>query len=150
MKMEPSGKRPLLFVHSNGPTHRRDKAVKTNIRRHVMVDIGRARRKPARNPTTDSLLLLPENVEEEIEHVNNFNNNSNASVGNETGRVPLISAAVAVVPLELERPFWDYQHPLAILERERAMDMFSAYGITLMMAEGRNHPAGIGTSERTK
>lgn len=140
MIMEPSGKRPLLFVHSNGPTHvhHRDKSVETKIRRHVMVDIGRARRKPPRNPTIDIILHLPTSAEKE--HIN-----SNGNVSDKTSRNHITPVSVddwAVAPLAL--PFWD-QHPLAVLEKQCGMDMFSSYGITLMMAEGKN-PAG--TSER--
>ncbi|KAL2676442.1 hypothetical protein Neosp_010200 [[Neocosmospora] mangrovei] len=50
--MDPSKKKRLLFVHSTGPTHvhGRDKTSKAKIRRHVMEDIGKSRRKPQRNP----------------------------------------------------------------------------------------------------
>ncbi|KAH7247703.1 hypothetical protein B0J15DRAFT_449749 [Fusarium solani] len=50
--MDPSKKKRLLFVHSTGPTHvhGRDKTSRAKIRRHVMEDIGKSRRKPQRNP----------------------------------------------------------------------------------------------------
>ncbi|EEU38087.1 uncharacterized protein NECHADRAFT_48037 [Fusarium vanettenii 77-13-4] len=50
--MDPSKKKRLLFVHSTGPTHvhGRDKTSRAKIRRHVMEDIGKSRRKPRRNP----------------------------------------------------------------------------------------------------
>lgn len=136
--MESLGKRSLLFVHSSGPTHvnHRDKSIKTKIRRHIMVDIGRARRKPPRNPKIDNILYLPTNLEEERV-------DSNGNVSDKASRNRLIAKSMddwTVAPLAL--PFWD-QHPLATLEKQCGMDMFSAYGITLVLAEGRN-PAGTG------
>lgn len=48
---DPGKKTDFLFVHSTGPTHvhRRDTRTKTSIRRHVMRDIGAARRAPRPN-----------------------------------------------------------------------------------------------------
>lgn len=139
--MESSGKRSLLFVHTNGPTHvNRDKSVKAKIRRHVMADIGRARRKPPRNPKIDTILHLPTNLEEERV-------NSNGNVSDKASQNHLTPVSVddwAIAPLAL--PSWD-QHPLTTLEKQCGMDMFSAYGITLVLAESRN-PAG--TCERIK
>ncbi|KAL9615179.1 MAG: hypothetical protein Q9167_000385 [Letrouitia subvulpina] len=96
-----------------------------------MVDIGRARRKPPRNPKIDTILHLPTNLEEERV-------DSNGNVSDKTSRNHLTLASVddwAVAPLAL--PFWD-QHPLTTLEKQCGMDMFSAYGITLVLAESRN------------
>ncbi|KAI4165860.1 MAG: hypothetical protein LQ342_000291 [Letrouitia transgressa] len=85
--MESSGKRSLLFVHTNGPTHvNRDKSVKAKIRRHVMADIGRARRKPPRNPKIDTILHLPTNLEEE--RVNSNGNVSDKASQNHLTPVP--------------------------------------------------------------
>lgn len=58
--MDPADNAPgrLLFVHSTGPTHvhRRDKRTKTNMRRHVMREIGESRRVARRNPTFTPLM----------------------------------------------------------------------------------------------
>lgn len=97
----------ILFVNSNGPTHvHRDKSVETKIRRHIMIDIGKARRKPRRNPRIT--LDLPSQLEDDAEHTT----------------------------MDISPPFWD-QQPLTVLESQWEIDMFSAYGIILMMRESR-------------
>ena len=101
--MTPYEMEGLLFVHSNGPTHvhRRDKTTSTKIRRYVMGNIGKSRRKPRRNPQFSI----------------------------EMRRV----AFTDLTPLM--PPFWS-QDPLNILEQQWPMDMFSAYGISLLAVEG--------------
>ena len=134
------GKQRLLFLHSDGPTHvhGRDKAIEAKIRRHVMVDIGKARRKPPRTPCNDMILYLPASTQQHS--VDSDGNSPNKVDQNESAGTPGDSRVVA----PLLTPFWE-QHPLAILEQQCGMDKYSAYGITLMIAEGEKSAA---TSEQ--
>ncbi|KAL3491654.1 hypothetical protein BJX62DRAFT_236920 [Aspergillus germanicus] len=126
--------KPLLFVHSNGPTHvyQRDEAVKTKIRQHIMADIGRARRKRPRNPKVEVVMqLLPD---EDVDH------HQPAKTGHKHGSRDTCTkchcqpADIVASPVF---PFWS-QNPLVILERHWGMDMFSAYGIAFVLNEGAN------------
>jgi hypothetical protein len=121
-----SKKTPLLFVHTIGPTHvhGRDHETKTKIRQHIMLDIGRERRKTLRNPQLDIVLEFPND------------NNAEQAIQSEVSRHNDDSIDRRHSP-SLVRPFWD-QHPLDVLESHWDMDAFSAYGIMLMLNEGRN------------
>ena len=138
--MKPAtSKRPFLFVHSSGPTHvhHRNKSLETKIRKHVMIDIGKARRKPQRNPRFETILHLPDTSTQG--HVDFEGTDSTTAKGDQHSTMsPNDCAVIALVP-----PFGD-QHPLAVLEKQCGMDRFSAYGITLMLAENRK-PPGNGT-----
>ncbi|KAL4866853.1 hypothetical protein BDV12DRAFT_198827 [Aspergillus spectabilis] len=133
--MDCSTKRPFLFVNSNGPTHmhRRDEAVKTDIRRHIMVDIGRARRKPPRNPKLDVRMrpLTGAQVQDlKLRRSTKTRKEKPASSASDHDQ-SLVSPMA---------PFWD-QHPLVVLEKHWEMGMFSAYGIALILSEGKNRRA---------
>ncbi|KAI1425166.1 hypothetical protein F5Y12DRAFT_386581 [Xylaria sp. FL1777] len=121
-----SKKTPLLFVHTSGPTHvhGRDDGTKTKIRQHIMTAIGRERRRPAQNPQYDIVLQLPDGNHAEQAARSEVSPHSNDSTI--TRRLP-----------PLARPFWN-QHPLDILDNHWDMDVFSAYGIMLMLNQGRN------------
>ena len=82
------------------------------LRRHIMIDIGKARRKPARNAKVP--IHLPSHANDAEEDDDDEKHTS----------------------VDLQAPFWD-QQPLTVLERQWEMDMFSAYGIILMMRESR-------------
>ncbi|KAJ3577964.1 hypothetical protein NPX13_g2603 [Xylaria arbuscula] len=124
--MTPKRKPPLLFVHNVGPTHvhGRDHDTKTKIRRHIMADIGRDRRKTPRNPQYDIVLQLPDSQ------------NAEQATGSEVSPRNNDSTDRRNLP-PLARPFWN-QHPLDILDSHWDMDVFSAYGIMLMLSQGRN------------
>ncbi|KAK5627496.1 hypothetical protein RRF57_003212 [Xylaria bambusicola] len=121
-----SKQKPLLFVHNIGPTHvhDRDHETKTKIRRHIMLDIGRERRKPLRNPQLEIVLQFPNN------------DNAAQAARSETSRHKDDFIDRRHLP-SLPRPFWN-QHPLDVLESHWCMDVFAAYGIMLMLKEGRN------------
>ncbi|KAI0517577.1 hypothetical protein F5B22DRAFT_654793 [Xylaria bambusicola] len=127
---------PLLFVHNAGPTHvhDRDHKTKTKIRQHVMLDIGRKRRKRLRNP--------------QLEMVFQFSGNDNATpvAQSESSRHNDDSIDRRHMPA-LVYPFW-HQHPLDVLESHWGRDMFSAYGIMLMLNEGRNPVSTDRSTER--
>ncbi|KAI0855529.1 hypothetical protein F4860DRAFT_31962 [Xylaria cubensis] len=124
-----SKKTSLLFVHTIGPTHvhGHDQETKTKIRQHIMLDISREHRKTLRDLQLNIVLHFP-----------NYNNNDNAeqAAQSETSRYNHDSIDRRHLPF-LVHPFWD-QHPLNFLENYWGMDMFSAYGIMLMLRKGRN------------
>ncbi|KAL4938877.1 hypothetical protein BDV06DRAFT_225559 [Aspergillus oleicola] len=125
--------KPFLFVHCSGPshTHLQEKGVKRDVRRHVMVDIGKSRRKATRNPRVD--VVTPSSARE-------------AGILDPMGPVETHAGEESVKPTStddvalsgpLPWPFWE-QHPLMMLERQWEMDMFSAYGIAFVVSEGKN------------
>ncbi|KAI3321689.1 hypothetical protein HD806DRAFT_501744 [Xylariaceae sp. AK1471] len=121
-----SKKTPLLFVHTIGPTHvhGRDHETKTKIRQHIMLDIGRERRKTLRNPQLDIVLQFPNDDNAEQAAQSEISRHNDDSIDRRHSP-------------SLVRPFWD-QHPLDVLENHWGMDVFSAYGIMLMLNKGRN------------
>lgn len=106
----PGKSKGLLFVHTTGPTHvhSRDKATKTKIRRHVMYEIGRSRRRPPRNQEFEVIMPPVESTDES-------------------------TAEELTGPQTLQRPF-SHQDPLSMLAEQWGMDAFSAYGISLLVA----------------
>ncbi|KAK1240296.1 hypothetical protein MKX08_007738 [Trichoderma sp. CBMAI-0020] len=119
----------LLFINSAGPARGRprDQATTRQIRQHVMRDIGKARRKPRRNPQ----------VNLEVRSAKKDAGPSTISCSCTAiglSQVPcdgctrLAAGAASLQPLS--RPFWD-QHPLAMMEHNWGMDAFAAYGLAL-------------------
>lgn len=128
----------LLFVNSAGPPRGRprDQATTRQIRQHVMRDIGKARRKPRRNPQVKLEVRSPK---KEIAGLSSSSATcSCAAVGlnNECGNCSQPAAGPLLQRLgeshlpSLSRPFWD-QHPLAMMEHNWGMDAFAAYGLAL-------------------
>ncbi|EHK51014.1 hypothetical protein TRIATDRAFT_13549, partial [Trichoderma atroviride IMI 206040] len=119
----------LLFINSAGPARGRprDQATTRQIRQHVMRDIGKARRKPRRNPQVD--------LEVRSAKRNAGPSSTSCSctaVGlNQVlcGCCTQLAAGAASLPPP-SRPFWD-QHPLAMMEHNWGMDAFAAYGLAL-------------------
>ncbi|KAM7197264.1 hypothetical protein V8F33_005692 [Rhypophila sp. PSN 637] len=105
--MSPSKQQRLLWVHSTEPTgvRRRDKPTMTKIRRHIMEDIGKSRRKPQQNPQFVIEIGSPAFADH-----------------------PEVNSLLP--------PFWS-QDPLSVLEQQWQMDTFSAYGLSLLAAEGK-------------
>ncbi|KAI0112105.1 hypothetical protein GGR51DRAFT_508062 [Nemania sp. FL0031] len=134
-----SKKTPLLFVNTIGPTHvhGRDHKTKTKIRQHIMLDIGRERRKTPRNPQLDIVLQLPDH------------NNAEQAAQSEISRHNDDSVLARRHVSTLARPFWG-QHPLDVLDSHWGMDVFSAYGIMLMLIEGRNLVSAGSTGRSTE
>lgn len=121
----------LLFINSAGPARSgpRDQATTRQIRQHVMRDIGKARRKPRRNPQVDLEVRSPKKTAGPssasctcaaagLNHVQVLCDSCSQ-----------LAAGTANLP-PLSRPFWD-QHPLAMMEHNWEMDSFAAYGLAL-------------------
>ncbi|KAL4951164.1 hypothetical protein BDW69DRAFT_186638 [Aspergillus filifer] len=126
-----ASQKPFLFIYHNGPgvMDDRNKKVKRDVRRHVMLDIGRARRKAYRNPQVDVMIrpLVPNT---------NHTSDGDSKEHRDSRSMPsLFQTQRKAVPPEW--PFWD-RHPLVVLERQWDMDTFSAYGIAFVIREGRH------------
>ncbi|KAL7905801.1 hypothetical protein GGI35DRAFT_123250 [Trichoderma velutinum] len=131
----------LLFINSTESARGkpRDSQTKRQIRQHVMRDIGKARRKPPRNPQVKLRVRSAEPAAE---------SSSSSSLTAPTNTEAADTGAGQLIPLPqsqrqqsqygneprplppLARPFWD-QHPLAVLEVSWGMDAFAAYGLAL-------------------
>ncbi|RFU81468.1 hypothetical protein TARUN_733 [Trichoderma arundinaceum] len=123
----------LLFINSTGSArgHPRDETTKRQIRQHVMRDIGKARRKPPRNPQVKLRVRSPTAA------AGPSASSSSALVGlsepsGNSQAAPLPALQFASQPRlpPPPRPFWD-QHPLALMELNWGMDAFAAYGLAL-------------------
>ncbi|KAL4965768.1 uncharacterized protein BDV14DRAFT_51055 [Aspergillus stella-maris] len=126
-----SPEKAFLFIHQNGPTKTeyQTKKIKSDVRRHVMLEIGRSRRKARRNPRLEVVArpLAPSTED---------TSDSDPAVHAET-KSPSSLFQIQGKASSPERPFWD-QHPLVVLERQWEMDTFSAYGIAFVVSEGRH------------
>ncbi|KAL7929537.1 hypothetical protein V8C35DRAFT_195862 [Trichoderma chlorosporum] len=147
----------LLFVNSTGSGRARDAATKRQIRQHVMRDIGRARRKPPRNP---QVKLRVRSVPSAAEPPSSSSSSSSSPTSaihpadqdeTDTASTQLIPFLQPQLPSQSQqqqqpqhagessqlppvaRPFWD-QHPLAVMEKSWGMDAFAAYGLALAVA----------------
>ncbi|KAI0129903.1 hypothetical protein BJ170DRAFT_618034 [Xylariales sp. AK1849] len=141
----PKRQRPFLFVHSTGPTHvhLRDKTTRTKIHRHVMVEIGKARRKPPRNPQFDAVVHFPDRTKQIKRTEQRQQQQPQDPVDSDTALVSamsypsLLPSAYYKTLLSLVPPF-GVQHPLLTLESQWEDDMFSAYGMMLLLRAGSN------------
>ncbi|KAF4446397.1 hypothetical protein F53441_9965 [Fusarium austroafricanum] len=132
---EPPKKRRLLFVDTNGGDFasrpNRKKLMDSRVRRHVMVDIGKSRRKPSKDRQFVTLLWQTQR---------NTHSNEDSKSGNDDNLQALAKDFVApdtaafVAPYAIPR----ISYTLSTLEKEWGEDSFSAYGFTLIMAVGKN------------
>lgn len=141
--VSPNPSSNLLFVHSTGPPRgrARDEATKRQIRQHVMRDIGKARRKPARNPQVNLRVRSPSNKA----LLSSSSSPSAlpsvaAGLGEQAGSdstqlvaLPSFQYGSEIHLPSPTRPFWD-QHPLSLMELEWGMDAFAAYGLAFAVA----------------
>lgn len=133
----------LLFINSTESARGkpRDSQTKRQIRQHVMRDIGKARRKPPRNP---QVKLRVRSAEPAAESASSSSlaapTNTGAADPSGSQLIPLLQSqeqeqqsqhGKEQAPLPpLARPFWD-QHPLALMQNSWGMDAFAAYGLAL-------------------
>lgn len=141
--MELSEKERFLFVHAGNAsfTSRPNKSLDSEIRRHVMVKIGKSRRKrPTKLPfiirewrSTEALVTQPRA------------HNGGYSTNKDNIRMPALSNdlpnTVALEPTTqyaVMSPVPSILHALSAFEKEWGEDSYSAYGFTLMMMAGKN------------
>lgn len=136
--MELPEKKRFLFLHADNPTQRRTRSqsLDSKVRRHLMTDIGRSRRKP---PKASPFVTL-------VWHVETSKTQSNTRQGeNSTSREIRDDYAQApakdlVAPYHTAAPYTTplILHALSVFEKEWGEDGFSAYGFTLIMVAGNN------------
>ena len=124
--------RRLLFVNAdtqNPPTQStRSKALDSQIRRHLMIDIGKSRRNASKAPQFGTFeWSLDESTETNASR-------PPTSTSQDVDRVRNL-AAQNVTPIINKPPILQ---AMAVFERQWGEDWFSAYGFTLIMVSGRN------------
>lgn len=136
--------RQLLFLHSdtrNPPTrhHTRNKLLDSKVRRHLMVEIGKSRRKPPKTPQFDTFVWSLAENSGTISSASHSEHSTTHDVSHL--QVP---AKDLVVPETAARYNARYAttaptlHALSVFEKEWGEDQFSAYGFALIMVAGRN------------
>lgn len=139
---QPSKKRRLLFLpaYDGNPTSRRTrtKSLDSKIRRHLMVDIGKSRRKPSKDLKFVTLVWP-------LADTSNMQPSTGSGEDSTTRDDDLLQAPMK----DLVSPNTDasYTAPhamppllcaLSAFEKEWGEDRFSAYGFTLIMVAGKN------------
>ncbi len=121
----------FLFVNSAGPSAGRDQDERTrrHIRRHVMRDVGFARRKPSRNPQFQLAFDPPARRASQLAP-------SGDPRAAAPARLPAGQAAQGGYP-QLMRPFWE-RDPFIMMDEYLGMDAFAAYGFALVSNTARD------------
>ncbi|KAF4480064.1 hypothetical protein FAGAP_12209 [Fusarium agapanthi] len=126
---EPQEKTSLLFVNANQtnfPSRRNKlKSIDSEVRRHVMLDIGRARRKPSKDRQFATLTWQTE------KHTGKQESPRSRQYGH--SKTPAECQVTTSTPT---------LYALAVFEKEWGEDSFSAYGFTLIMTTGKNATSG--------
>jgi len=159
--MEPRQRqRGLLFLRpvTGNPQatrrHRtRDKPHDSKVRHHLMVDIGRSRRKPPKAPPVGTFVWsLAETV---VRLPGPGQDGSELSTSQDADRfgAPAKDMTVEVPkpPTQLKAPCLvapPILHALSVFEKEWGEDQFSAYGFALIMVAGKN-AMGSGKNSQT-
>lgn len=150
-------KRRLLFLPAsdgNPASHRtRSKSLDSRIRRHLMVDIGKSRRKPSKDRQFVTLVWpLAEfsKTEPSIGTGEDSMSRDDDQSELEASTKDLVSpdaAATYTAPYTAPYAMSPILYTLSTFEREWGEDSFSAYGFTLIMVAGKN---AMGSSEVTQ
>jgi hypothetical protein len=136
--MESPRKRRLLFLHSSGSTQRRtrSRALDSKIRRHLMIDIGRGRRKKSNSEEYVTLVWAADvsNAQSKSRHSKDKSWASGYTTPDSarTSVIPSTNAYIAVPPA---------LQALAGFETNCGEDKFSAYGFSLILVMGRHATA---------
>ena len=137
-------KKRLLFVHADvhkpvNQQRARSKRLDKEIRRHLMVDIGRARRKPPRAPQYDTHVWSLSRTSASPNYADPTD--MWATLGSKRPQDPSNDNIAAEEGSQITAPFIatsPWLHALSVFEREWGEDSFSAYGFTLIMVAGNN------------
>lgn len=126
---KPSETKRLLFINTNEkdfhPDRNRHKSTDSEVRRHVMRDIGRARRKPSKDLQFVTLTWQTQ------KHAYKQESPKSRQCGHQ--KTPEEYQVIRSTPT---------LDTLAVFEREWGEDSFSAYGFTLIMTIGKNAMSG--------
>jgi len=130
--MEPQNKKRFLFLHSDNPTQRRSRSrsLDARVRRHLMVDIGRSRRKPSKPYPFVTLEWQSNNRQGQDSTNREIRNDQVAQAPAEGLMAPCYTSALYTTPPIL--------HVLSVFEKEWGEDRFSAYGFALIKVAGEN------------
>lgn len=133
----PPEKKRFLFLHTNNHSrnHTRVRSFDSAARRHVMVDIGRSRRKPSQ-PTPFWTFVWQADTTKA--HSNNRKLNHPKSRRSEKPSRGIGKKSFAIDRIAAVCPAAPILHTLSIFEREWGEDSFSAYGFNLIMVAGKN------------
>ncbi len=138
---EPTKKRRLLFLHAQdgNSTSRRihNKSLDSRVRRHLMVDIGKSRRRSKDLPFVTIVWPLAEASRTQPSTLR-----GDDSTTRDVDRLQACTKEmVAPEPATPYTPPYVMQpllYTLSIFEKEWGEDWFSAYGFTLIMVAGKN------------
>ncbi|KAF4445175.1 hypothetical protein FACUT_144 [Fusarium acutatum] len=126
---EPQEKKSLLFINVNQTnfSSRRNnhKSIASEVRRHVMLDIGKARRKRSKDRRFVTLTWQTQ------KHTGKQQSPKSRQYGH--SKTPEDCQVTISTPT---------LYALAVFEREWGEDSFSAYGFTLIMTTGKNAMSG--------
>lgn len=148
---ESSKKRRLLFLPPNdgNPASRRSrsKSLDSRVRRHLMVDIGKSRRKPSKDIQFVTLVWpLAENSNTQPSTHGGEDSASRDDDYLQALTTRLVAPGSAV-PCTSPYPMPPILYTLSVFEKEWGEDSFSAYGFTLIMVAGKN---AMGSGEDTQ
>lgn len=136
--MKPPKKRRLLFLHVDNPTRRRTRSqsLDSKVRRHLMVDIGRSRRKPSKASPFVTLVWHAETSRAQS-NTRQGEDSTSREIRDDYAQAP---AKDLVAPYHNAAPYATppILHTLSSFEKEWGEDSFSAYGFTLIMVAGKN------------
>ena len=136
--MEPPKRKRFLFLHAESPTQRRTRsqALDSMVRRHLMVDIGRSRRKASKNSPFETLVWHAETSKPQT-NTHRGDHPTSGEMRDSYSHAPMRDLAA---PTRTAAPFVTppILQALSIFEEEWGEDWFSAYGFTLIMVAGRN------------
>ncbi|TXC09944.1 hypothetical protein FocTR4_00004877 [Fusarium oxysporum f. sp. cubense] len=126
---KPPEEKRLLFINTNEnnfpPRRNQHNSIDSEVRRHVMLDIGKARRKPSKDRQFVTLTWQAQ------KHTGKQESPKRRQYGH--SKTPEECQATIGTPT---------LYALAVFEREWGEDSFSAYGFTLIMATGKNAMSG--------
>ncbi|KAL5626069.1 hypothetical protein FOBRF1_000412 [Fusarium oxysporum] len=126
---KPPEEKRLLFINTNEnnfpPRRNQHNSIDSEVRRHVMLDIGKARRKPSKDRQFVTLTWQAQ------KHTGKQESPKRRQYGH--SKTPEECQATISMPT---------LYALAVFEREWGEDSFSAYGFTLIMATGKNAMSG--------
>lgn len=139
---EPSEKRNFLFLPPDHgkPTSRRtrSKALDSRVRRHLMVDIGKSRRKPSKDSQFVTLVWPLA----ETPKTQRSRRRGEGSTGRDDDQFQAptkdLVAPDTVAPYKPSYATPPILYTLSVFEKEWGEDSFSAYGFTLIMVAGKN------------
>lgn len=140
----PPKKRRFLFLHAdarNPTTQRRtrSKSLDSKVRRHLMVDIGRSRRRPSKAPQFDTLVWSLAETPGALSSTGQAAHSTSRDVRHlPVPAKDLVVPEAAAQYAALYTATSPILHALSVFEREWGEDWFSAYGFTLIMVTGRS------------